>query len=178
MGIPLVVRAAAVDEDAHAGERPDAYLQRIARAKLEAALSVKPSDAAATLVADTIVVCDGAMLGKPRDRDDAIDIVRRLSGRAHEVETRFLIATRENQEPRGASVTTRVFVRALSAAWIERYADTKEGFDKAGSYAVQGIFAFAIERIEGSYTNVVGLPLCEVVRTFDELGMIPRFLEP
>lgn len=178
VGIPLVVSAPSVDEDSRAGESPDAYVERIVAAKIEAARATSLRvDRAAILVADTIVVSDGNLLGKPADRSEAMAMVTRIAGKAHEVKTRFHL---EIVGAPGAAlartVATRVFVRPLPPAWIERYADTGEGMDKAGGYAVQGRFAFAVERIEGSYTNVVGLPLCEVVRAMDDLHLVPTFL--
>jgi septum formation protein len=175
-GIPLVVRPADVDEAERAHETPEAYAERVVTAKMQAARAQATGPFAAILVADTIVVCDGRVLGKPSSRDEAIDIVTRLSGRAHEVKTRFALERIGGRADRAQAVArtvvTEVHVRALPRVWIERYADTKEGFDKAGSYAVQGRFAFAIERIVGSYTNVVGLPLCEVVQALDDLGLL------
>jgi septum formation protein len=180
VGLPLVVDPVGADESEREGEPPEVYLERVVRAKLHASRDRAAGSIAARLVADTIVVADGRVLGKPRDRAEAIEIVSALSGRAHEVKTRFHVE-RVGPEPQrelARTVTTRVHVRELPRAWIERYADTGEGSDKAGAYAIQGRFAFAVERVEGSYTNVVGLPLCEVVAALDGLGLIPRFLAP
>lgn len=185
VGIPLRVLRCEIDEDVRGAETPDAYLERIVAAKLAAAqdalrATVELAAHSVLLVADTTVTLDGEILGKPTDPEAGARMIAQLAGRAHEVKTRFGIAVAGEGSEAGKvlaeTVCTRVFVRALSDAWIERYARCGEGDDKAGGYAVQGRFAFAIERIEGSYANVVGLPLCEVVRALDALGLIPWFL--
>lgn len=172
-----------IDEDVEGDELADAYLERIVGRKLHAAMVALRGNPeldpdAVVLVADTTVTLDGQILGKPTDHEDGARMVTRLVGRAHEVKTRFGIALglAGEREMMAETVTTRVFVRAMSASWIERYACCGEGDDKAGGYAVQGRFAFAIERLEGSYSNVVGLPLCEVVRALDARGLVPWFL--
>lgn len=182
MGVPLVVLRCEIDEGVAGDESPDPYLERIVRSKLEAAIAAlqERSDLdpdAVVLVADTTVTLDGEILGKPRDHEDGARMIARLAGRAHEVKTRFGISKdRQHPEIVAETVTTGVFVRSMSPTWIERYARCGEGDDKAGGYAVQGRFAFAIERLDGSYSNVVGLPLCEVVRALDGLGLVPWFL--
>jgi septum formation protein len=118
------------------------------------------------LVADTIVVAPGGViLGKPGDDDEAAAMVERLAGGTHEVSTRFALAEAAHAAPVACAqtVTTRVAFRAVSRQEARAYAATGEGRDKAGAYAVQGRAAAFIERIEGSYTSVVGLPLSEVV---------------
>jgi septum formation protein len=187
MGIPFVVRTGDVDESQVAGEAPAAYLDRVTRAKLDAVRASRPGSAgggvgavagglviaAGVLVADTIVVAPGgAILGKPRDPAEARAMIERLAGATHEVSTRFLLAPATASAPpvHGQTVTTRVTMRAVDAAEAEGYAATGEGLDKAGGYAVQGRAAAFVERIEGSYTNVVGLPLSEVVVALRALG--------
>jgi septum formation protein len=112
-------------------------------------------------VADTSVLCDDEILGKPRDEEHAARMFGALSGRTHAVVTRFAVA----REARvlASSVRTEVEFRAVSADEIAAYIATGEGVDKAGGYAIQGVGAMFVRRIVGSYTNVVGLPLCEVV---------------
>jgi septum formation protein len=165
LGLPFVVVPADADEAMRPGEAPSDYLVRVALAKLEAVRALALPIAAGVLVADTIVVApDGGVLGKPRGDDDARTMIERLAGATHEVSTRFVLA-----EPGGGpvahaeTVTTRVTFRAIAPAEAAAYAATGEGRDKAGAYAVQGHAAAFVERIEGSYTGVVGLPLCEVV---------------
>jgi septum formation protein len=175
LGVPFVVRAATVDETLRPGEEPNAYLERVARAKLDAVRRADFGSASAVLVADTIVVApDGTLLGKPRDDDDARAMIERLAGATHEVSTRFVLVGREPDAPpaHGQTVTTRVTLRALTRREVLDYAAAREGMDKAGAYAVQGRAAAFVERIEGSYTNVVGLPLCEVLMAMRGLGFV------
>jgi septum formation protein len=182
LGIPFVVCAANIDEALRAGESAHRYLDRIALEKLEAVRARGVGDASAVLVADTIVVSpDGAILGKPADASrvsgapaeaEARAMIERLAGATHEVSTRFVLSEAAAGAPvaHSQTVTTRVTLRALAGDESIAYAATGEGTDKAGGYAVQGRAAAFIERIDGSYTNVVGLPLCEVVVAIRALG--------
>lgn len=177
--LPFVVASAHVDEDVRGGETPDAYLARIVCAKLAAVARVAPSHGRALLVADTVVIVDGAILGKPRDRADAERMIASLSGREHEVATRFAVSDLRAPDP-GApiheeTVRTKVTFRELTEDEIRRYVATGEGDDKAGAYAVQGLGSFAVSRIEGSYPNVVGLPACEVVVALKRLGLLGAY---
>jgi septum formation protein len=175
MGVPLVVRAASVDERQLPAEAPNVYLERIARAKLDAIRSHGSGEGAGVLVADTIVVApDGALLGKPVDDGDARAMLDRLAGATHEVRTRFLLGemTADSPPAHAETVTTRVTFRSISEDEGQAYAASGEGRDKAGAYAVQGRAAAFVQRIDGSYTNVVGLPLCEVVVAMRELGWL------
>jgi septum formation protein len=165
-GVPIVVRTAAVDESPRPAESPSAYLERIALAKLAAICASELPATPGVLVADTIVVAPGgAILGKPADPEEARAMLEALSGATHEVRTRFLLgAPRAGSAPVHAqTVTTRVTFRALSYGEMAAYVAGGEGEDKAGAYAVQGGAAAFVERIDGSYTNVVGLPLSEVI---------------
>jgi septum formation protein len=171
--LSFVVRTAPVDEAVLPGERPHVYVDRVTRAKLEAVQALTLGVAAGILVADTVVVApDGALLGKPRDDDHARSMLERLSGVTHDVTTQFVLAPC----PAGAAaahvqaVTTRVTFRNLTEEEVRAYVAAGEGRDKAGSYAIQGDAASFVERIEGSFTNVVGLPLCEVVLALRALG--------
>ncbi len=174
IGVPFVVRVANVDETMGPGEAPDAYLDRVTRTKLDAVRATEALDGAAgILVADTIVVLPhGVVLGKPAHDDEARATIERLGGLTHEVSTRFVLAEVDD----GASiahaetVTTRVTFRPLARGEARAYAATGEGRDKAGGYAVQGRAAAFIQRIEGSYTGVVGLPMCELVVAMRGLG--------
>jgi len=176
LGVPLRVVSLDIDERVREGERPGPYLERIVDDKLEAA-SAHALGAGAVLVADTSVILDEAALGKPADVAEAQAMIRALAGRHHEVWTRFAVAS--GAEPSRAlvaeTVRTRVWFRALDEGEIERYAATGEGLDKAGAYAIQGIGAFAVARIEGSYSNVVGLPACEVIAALTRAGLLARF---
>jgi septum formation protein len=178
-GVPFVVCVANADESARAGEPAGPYLERVAEAKLHAvrALLAKapggPRDDG-ILVADTIVVAaDGGVLGKPQDEGEGRAMLERLSGATHSVQTRFLLARTAGPIAYACTVVTAVTFRPLSAEEIARYVAGGEGRDKAGGYALQGGAAVFCPRLEGSYTNVIGLPLCEVVTALGELGWIP-----
>ena len=184
LGIPLLVIAVDADERRRDGEWPDAYLDRVTRDKLARVSADDRARATASLlVADTIVLVGSDILGKPTSAEDASAMLARLSGRAHEVRTRFLLG--RSPAPEGSThsagpvhaetVSTMVYFRRLEDEEIRRYAATGEGMDKAGGYAVQGIGAFAVQRIEGSYANVVGLPVCEVVVALKRYGFLPAF---
>lgn len=124
---------------------------------------------------DTVVVRDQAILGKPKDRDEALAILSSLSGRSHRVISGYAVYDRINNRTISAAVTTRVYFKDLTRQEIEGYIATGEPFDKAGAYAIQGIGAFMVLKIEGSYTNVVGMPLCEVIAALEELQAIELF---
>lgn len=174
LGLPFRILAADIDETRLAGEEPLAYLERIVAEKL-AAVRVRVAEAphAAILVADTSVVIDGDVLGKPSDVDDAAVLFSRLVGRSHSVFTRYALGVPgEGGVARARTVETAVHVRAADLAEVRAYAATGEGLDKAGAYAVQGIGTFFIERVVGSYSNVVGLPACEVLADLRELGLV------
>jgi septum formation protein len=175
LGVPFVTRSADVDESARAGEPALSYLERVTAAKLDAVRGLDLGSASGVLVADTIVVSPGgAILGKPKDDAEAAAMIVRLAGATHEVSTRFALAEAARSAPVAfaRTVTARVTFRALASGEAAAYAATGEGRDKAGAYAVQGRAAAFIERIEGSYTCVVGLPLSEVVVAMRGLGWI------
>ncbi len=181
-GIPFSVRPADVDEAAREGEAPHDYLDRVTMAKLDAVRASPPAGCAAVVVADTIVISpDGVVLGKPVEacrasgrapEAEARAMLERLAGATHEVCTRFVLSEAAPGAPvaHAQTVRTRVRMRALARGEAEAYAASGEGSDKAGGYAVQGRAAAFVEGIEGSYTNVVGLPLCEVVVAVRRLG--------
>jgi septum formation protein len=181
LGIPLVVIAVEADERRRPGEEPDAYLERVTLDKLvRACVDARAAATSAVIAADTIVLVDDEILGKPTSVEDATAMLTRLSGRTHEVRTRFLLGRRDGGPGdvttlHGETVTTRVHFRALGSDEIARYVATGEGRDKAGSYAVQGIGSFAVQWIEGSYANVVGLPVCEVVVALKCSGLLAAF---
>lgn len=179
MGIPLVVVKGDADEARRPEERSEPYLARIVRDKLADVMG-RLTDRArvpGVLVADTIVVVDDDILGKPRDVLDAAELVARLAGRTHVVRTRYALSiTPDVSRPWvERTVESRVTMRSASTQEIRRYAETGEGLDKAGAYAAQGIGAFLIERIDGSFSNVVGLPACEVVLDLERSGLLPDF---
>jgi septum formation protein len=170
-GIPFSVEPADIDETPLAGESPQACAERLAREKALAVARGQPQDF--VLGADTIVVVDHVILGKPRDADDAARMLRLLSGRTHAVMTGVCLVSpihgnlesilrTENREPRTTSATTLVTMVELSDNEIRDYVATGEPMDKAGAYAIQGIASRWIPRIEGDYSNVVGLPVALV----------------
>jgi septum formation protein len=173
--VPFVVRSASADETALPGEPPLDYVERVSRAKLDAVRAGDLGSATGVLVADTIVVApDGALLGKPRDDEDGLAMITRLAGATHDVSTHFALAScnRDEAPVHAQTVTTRVTFRALVPGEIREYVASGEGRDKAGSYAVQGNAAAFVERIEGSFTNVVGLPVCEVLVALRAIGWL------
>lgn len=174
-----MVRAADVDESVRPNEPWDAYLARIAadkRAAVERALRDADADAdlrgAFVLAADTSVVVDGDVLGKPVEPARARAMIARLEGRAHDVATRFVLGRDGEAAVAAETVVTRVIFRALAAAEVDAYVATGEGLDKAGGYAIQGVGAHLVARVEGSYTSVVGLPLAEVAAALARAGLV------
>lgn len=169
-GIEFDVSPGDVPEDPLPGEMPGDHVLRLAREK--ACEVAARMDGRFFIGADTIVLCDGEIMGKPRDEADAARMLNKLSGIPHEVITGFAVYDREREIILCDSVTTRVFFKKLRDDEIEEYVASGCPMDKAGAYAIQGGAAHMVERIEGSYTNVVGLPLCEVVEALRRIGAI------
>jgi septum formation protein len=165
-GIVFEVVPAHVDECARKGEPPPAYVERIAKEKACAVSKDYPD--AAILAADTTVVIDGLTLGKPVNDDDARAMLRRLSGRTHEVLTG--VALIANGRTKTAVETTHVCFAPMSDADVEWYVASGEPRGKAGAYAIQGLASRFVDRIEGSYSNVVGLPVALVWRLLQGMG--------
>ena len=160
-----------VDESHRPGEAPTAYVERLARAKAGAGIGAA-SASEAVLGADTVVtVDDGAVLGKPRDEAHALEMLVRLSGRSHEVHTGVAVARAGGIA--SAVVTSRVHLRAIEEAEGRAYWASGEPRGKAGAYAIQGLGAVFVARLEGSYSNVVGLPLFETVQLLRRFGIDP-----
>ncbi len=176
-GVPFVVLVGEANEDVRPGEPVSEYLVRVVLAKL-AAVRAKagPRIGQAILVADTSVVVDEDILGKPVDAAEALRMLERLSDRGHEVRTRFAIgeAWGEGAPLVAQTVVTRVVFRAITPAEARAYVESGEGRDKAGGYAVQGGAGPFVARIEGSYSNVVGLPDDEVMASLRALGLSAR----
>ena len=177
LGIPIRVEPADIPEHALPGELPLDYVTRIVAEKLAAVSARVSGPLSGVLVADTVVVIDGAILGKPEGVPGAVRLLERIVGKTHTVYTRYAISLADapNVIRAARTVSTEVSLRAASADEIARYAASGEGLDKAGAYAAQGLGAFLIERIVGSYSNVVGLPACEVVLDLRELGLLGHF---
>ncbi len=169
LGVEFAVRPVDVDESPLDGESPEPYVLRLARAK---ALAGAPNEREIVLAADTIVALDGDLLGKPRDAADAGRMLERLSGRGHEVLTGVAVAGAPDGRAalRAEVERTRVRFAELSPAEIEWYVRSGEPLDKAGAYAIQGLGALFVTRLEGNYSNVVGLPLPLTYRLLTEAG--------
>ena len=173
IGIPHAVVPADIDETPFDDERPHAHAERLAREK---ALAVARVEAGAVVIgADTIVVVDGDILGKPRDEAVAAAMLRRLSGRAHVVLTAVAVARGERVVAGVESVDVRF--RELSDEDIARYIATREPMDKAGAYGIQGFGATIVDRIDGDYFAVMGLALGRMIRLLAEVGVQYRFGE-
>ncbi len=173
LGVHFTVRPVDLDETPLPGEEPRPYVLRLAREK--AAARAEPGEL--VLAADTIVVLDNEILGKPRDPEDARRMLRRLSGREHVALTG--VALEEPGKGGAADLAeTRVRMAPLTGEEIAWYVDTGEPMDKAGSYAVQGLGSLFVEAVEGNHSNVVGLPLPAVYRLFARLGYDIRAFRP
>jgi septum formation protein len=172
IALPFRARASHVEEALLEGD-PAGRIQRLAKSKARAVWT--RSDRHWVLGADTVVLLGDMALGKPRDREEARSMLMVLAGKEHRVITGFALLDPSGEVAHSEEVTTRVSVRGLSKQEIEAYIATGEPFGKAGSYAIQGIGAFMIEGIAGSYTNVVGLPICAVVQALIHTGALDRF---
>jgi len=167
IGVPHIVTVPHIDETALQGEGPPDYVQRIARSKAEAVWSQDRS--LPVLSADTTVVLDGTMFGKPADRAEAMDMLARLSGRTHDVLTAVALVHAGGLSLRMS--VSGVRLRTLSAQECGAYWDTGEPRDKAGGYAIQGLAAVFVESMTGSYSGVMGLPLFETAALLREAGL-------
>lgn len=169
-GIPFVVRAADIDETMDSSKPPFDEVARVSRAK---ALAVAREEDDAVVAADTIVVCDGRVLGKPHSREEAVAMLSLLSGRDHQVMTGCTVL-RGSQIETFTEVTDLHF-RPLNQREIETYVASGEPMDKAGAYGIQGGAALFCERIAGDYYNVMGLPVCRLSQTLKRL--LPEGME-
>lgn len=170
IGVPFVTLIASIDETALPDEPAQRYVERLAREKALAGLAtLGRSEGAVVLGADTAVVLDGRILGKPNDRADALSTLAALSGREHEVMTAVALAATDRVESR--VVVSRVRFRPLRPGEAEAYWATGEPRDKAGGYGIQGLAAVFVSQLEGSYSAVVGLPLCETAQLLEVFGI-------
>ena len=178
---PLLIRLASqreidVDELQHDGEPADRYVERIAHEKAEhgvQALAMRSMLPKPVLAADTVVILDGEVLGKPVDKAQAADFLQRLSGRRHEVRTAVALGLPGGSNARvlrAVSISTVTF-RKLEAAEIAQYIATGDPMDKAGGYGIQSLAAVFVEHLEGSYTGVMGLPLFETAQLLKQGGL-------
>ena len=170
VGLEFDVIPSNVIEDFVQGESPQEHVIRLAEAKAFDIGNQYPDRW--IIAADTIVFIDGSILGKPKNSEEALEMLRSLSGKDHWVLTGFSVCHLQKGKKDQEAVKTTVKVKTLTPIEMEWYVQTEEPFDKAGGYAIQGIGSFMIESIHGSYTNVVGLPLCELIQMLIRLGAI------
>lgn len=171
----FTVITADIDETPHADERPLEYSLRMAHGKaVKVAETVKAEDKVAAHIiigADTIVELDGEIFGKPASREDAVEMLKKLSNKLHSVVTAFAILDTVNDKCLLRAVRSNVIMKELSEKDITEYVATGEADDKAGAYAIQGGAGKFIDKIEGSYSNIVGLPVEEVREALEEIAM-------
>lgn len=167
-------RGADVDEVQHPGEAAEDYVVRTAREKAEFGASVirqRGMLPRPVLSADTVVILDGEVLGKPADAAQASDFLRRLAGRSHEVRTAVAVSLAPEIPVLEAVSISTVSFRAISAEEIKHYVGSSEPYDKAGGYGIQGLAGIFVERIEGSYTGIMGLPVFETAQLLAHAGI-------
>jgi len=175
VGIPFTVVPSSADEKILDGETPEEHVIRLSKDKATDVARLPGQDGRWFIGSDTVVVRDNSILGKPADAMQAQQMLKSLSGRGHRVISGYAVFDRETGQTISDAVITRVFFKELTDQEITGYILTGEPFDKAGAYAIQGIGSFMVPSIEGSYTNVVGLPLCEVIAALETLGAIELF---
>jgi len=168
--------AVTIDETPLPHELPQDYVSRLALEKARAGYLALSATPAPVLGADTIVVCDNQIFGKPKSKVDAEKTLQTLSGRSHQVMTAVAVVTQTSTQPNKPLEikelnTNTVYFRPLDSTEIAAYIATDEPFDKAGSYAIQGLASVFIERIEGSYSGVMGLPLYETAKILTQIGI-------
>lgn len=168
IGVSCVVKPVNIPEFPLPDEAPRAFVERLAREKASAGLQ-RSGQGAVVLGADTVVVAGDRILGKPVSKQDAIEMLQRLSGDTHQVMTAVAVVDRERIVTQ--VVTTEVTFRVLSQALCERYWNSGEPKDKAGAYGIQGLGAVFVANIKGSYSAVVGLPLTETAALLDTFGI-------
>lgn len=159
-GLEFVVCSPHIDESQNASESVQAYVKRMASEKAQVGAQRCPK--AIVLAGDTAVYFNQEVLGKPRDAQEVHEMLQRLSGQQHEVYSSYALLDARSNQAIEATSCTRVTFKSLPAAWIRWYATTGEPMDKAGAYSIQGLGAVMVEKIEGSYNNVVGFPIEEV----------------
>ena len=168
-GLEFSVIPSKISEDAVALSSPDAYAKKLAECKARDISDQYPDSW--VIGADTIVVIDDIILGKPDSGDDARKMLKKLSGKTHWVITGYCVCCKTKNRFFLDTITPDVLFKNLTDEEIEWYIDTGEPFDKAGAYAIQGLGVLLVKRINGSYTNVVGLPVCEVVELLIKEGV-------
>ena len=180
IGVRFTVRSQYIDESIRIGELANDYVSRMAQEKANSALSAlcvtKDSSDTLVLAADTSVVCDATVLGKPVDEADAVDMLRRLSGREHRVLSAVTLSTQDKQ--RTVLSESRVRFREISIEEAQQYYRSGEPLGKAGAYAIQGYAAVFVEQLVGSYSGVMGLPLFETAQLLAEFSVPMQSINP
>lgn len=169
-GLSFSVIPSSIDETTVPISPPETYVKSLSEAKADSVSKKHPEKW--VIGADTIVLKDGAILGKPGSKAEARTMLKKLSGQTHEVLTGYSICCKAKNFKFSETIKTQVLFKTLTDKEIEWYIHTKEPFDKAGAYAIQGLGTFLVMRINGSYTNVVGLPVCEVIELLIKKGII------
>ena len=169
-GLAFSVMPSNIDETKIPLSSPESYVRILSEAKADTVSQMFPEKW--VIGADTIVLNNGDILGKPESKDDARTMLKQLSGQSHQVLTGYAIVCKAKNRKFSEAVKTDVLFKCLTDEEIEWYIHTKEPFGKAGSYAIQGIGTFLVKSIYGSYTNVVGLPVCEVIEFLIKEGII------
>ena len=168
-GLKFVVDAAEINEDHGRRMKPAELAKIISLEKAKVVAARHPGSI--IIAADTFGVLGGRLLGKPRDEDDARDMLKKMSGSCHRVITGFTILDTETGQAVSKAVETKVYFRKLDSEQIEAYVKTGEPLDKAGAYAIQGLGALLVEKIEGDYYNVIGLPLSSLALELKRFGV-------
>ena len=169
-GLTFSIIPSDFDERTVTISEPDAYVKKLAEAKASDISELHP--ASWIIGADTIVLIDNKILGKPGSNAEARSMLKQLSGKTHQVLTGYCICCKNKNTVYSETAKTDVHFKSLSNAEIDWYIQSGEPFDKAGAYAIQGIGTFLVKRINGSYTNVVGLPVCEVIEYLMAQGVL------
>jgi septum formation protein len=171
-GLFFEIAPSQIDESTFTHPRPDKHVKKLALAKAEEIAMQNPDKW--VIGADTIVFINNRILEKPTSKADARMMLQQLSGKTHQVFTGFAICNHQLKHRYVDYVKTDVHFKVISQAEIEWYLQTEEPYDKAGAYAIQGLGASLIRQINGSYTNVVGLPVCEVIEHLINTGVVTR----
>ena len=174
-GLSFSVIPSTINEKSISKSPPETYVRTLSEAKADDISNIYPDKW--VIGADTIVLKDGIILGKPVSRDDARSMLKQLSGQTHHVLTGYAICCKTNNRKFSETIKTEVLFKNLTDDEIEWYIHTKEPFDKAGAYAIQGLGTFLVKSINGSYTNVVGLPVCEVIEFLIKEGVLSLSVE-
>lgn len=170
LGIPFEIQVSQADETMDPDGDPASQVMEVSRRK---AMAVRAEQEDVVIAADTIVVCDGEILGKPRSKEDACRMLSMLSGRSHLVMTGMTVM--HNRQTHSHTEITEVFFRELSQKEILRYVESGDPMDKAGSYGIQGGAALFVEKIHGDYYNVMGLPVCSLTQMLK--AAVPELME-